>query len=201
MNTDKQGVAQWPAGRVGSEGRPSCHRNLECGDSSPLLRRRLVAVELPCASAPARVPALARAVNAPWFPHAPRHPTATSRLAKAVTSHRTPQPVQLDTASAGARRLRRRSVNEEGSVGFSGGSLVTRTSLRRERRAPGALRGCAPPNPAPLRSRAGHAAFPSVCIRVNPWFSNTAFGVRPRPAPSARSAATAIHPRFTSRHA
>ena len=38
---------------------------LECGDWSPLLRRRLVAVKLPCVSGHACVPSLARAVNAP----------------------------------------------------------------------------------------------------------------------------------------
>ena len=200
MNTDTKEAARLSAGRSRSECPLSHHRVLECGDWSPLLRRRLVAVELPCASDPARVPVLARAVATPWFPHTPRQPTATSRLAKAVTSPRTPQPVQPDTASAGARRLRRRSVNENGSVGFSGGSLATRTSLRRERRAPGPLRGCAPPNPAPLPSRAGRAAFPSVLVRVHPWFSNSAFRVRPHPAPTARSAAIAIHPRFTRRH-
>ncbi len=38
--------------------------SLECGDSSPLLRRRLVAVEVPGASGHANVAALARAVDA-----------------------------------------------------------------------------------------------------------------------------------------
>ena len=70
-------------------------RGLECGDSSPLLRRRLVAVDLPCASELARVPAQARAVSAPPDTHAPLISTATSRLAKAVTSHRTPTPVRI----------------------------------------------------------------------------------------------------------
>ena len=65
---------------------------LECRDSSPLSHRRLVAVKRPHASAPARVPALARAVNAPFHIHASLNPTATSRLAKAVTSPRTPNP-------------------------------------------------------------------------------------------------------------
>ena len=55
---------------------------LECGDLSPLLRRRLVAVELPSASGHAGAPALARAVNAPSLAHAPHRPTATSRLRK-----------------------------------------------------------------------------------------------------------------------
>ena len=68
---------------------------LECGDLSPLLRRRLVAVELPSASGHAGAPALARAVNAPSLAHAPHRPTATSRLGKAVTSHRTPSSVIL----------------------------------------------------------------------------------------------------------
>ena len=42
---------------------------MECGDLSPLWRRRLVAVELPGGSGHAGEPALARAVNAP-FTHA-----------------------------------------------------------------------------------------------------------------------------------
>ena len=66
-------------------------RTLECGDLSPLSRRRLVAVEARHASEPARTPPLARAVNAPLRTHAPRTSTATSRLGKAVTSHRTPK--------------------------------------------------------------------------------------------------------------
>ena len=70
----------------------SARRDLECGDLSPLLRKRLVAVELPRASGHAGVPALARAVNAPSGTHASRISTATSRLGKAVTSHRTPKP-------------------------------------------------------------------------------------------------------------
>ena len=45
--------------------------SLECGDSSPLLRRRLVAVSVPCASEPARPPAPARAVSGPFDSHAP----------------------------------------------------------------------------------------------------------------------------------
>ena len=64
---------------------------LECGDWSPLLRRRLVAVELPCGCGHAGALALARAMNAPSHPHMCRSLTATSRLKKAVTSHRTPQ--------------------------------------------------------------------------------------------------------------
>ena len=44
---------------------PRRARPMECGDWSPLSRRRLVAVKLPPASARARVPPLARAVNAP----------------------------------------------------------------------------------------------------------------------------------------
>ena len=71
---------------------------LECGDLSPLLRRRLVAVELPCGSGHAGAPALARAVNAPANHHASRSLTATSRLAKAVTSHRTPKPSFRDNS-------------------------------------------------------------------------------------------------------
>ena len=63
---------------------------LECGDLSPLLRRRLVAVEVQRASEHAGTPALARAVCAPLLAHASCSPTATSRLKKAVTSHRTP---------------------------------------------------------------------------------------------------------------
>ena len=74
-----------------------CH--LDCGDSSPLLRRRLVAVEVPSASAPARPLALARDVNAPFRAHASVHSTATSRLTKAVTSHRTPQPSPIRVPS------------------------------------------------------------------------------------------------------
>ena len=64
---------------------------LECGDWSPLLRRRLVAVAVRCGSEPARALALARAVNAPFRTHAYFSSTATSRLGKAVTSHRTPK--------------------------------------------------------------------------------------------------------------
>ena len=64
---------------------------LECGDLSSLLRRRLVAVELWGGSGHAGGLALARAVNAPFRLHASRNLTATSRLAKALTSHRTPQ--------------------------------------------------------------------------------------------------------------
>ena len=56
MDTDKQSAALGAA-----EGAPP----VECGDSSPLLRRRLVAVKQPHASEPAGVLALARAVNAP----------------------------------------------------------------------------------------------------------------------------------------
>ena len=63
---------------------------LECGDSSPLSRRRLVAVKVPHGPAPARTPPLARAAGAPPHAGALLHPTATSRLAKAVTTHRTP---------------------------------------------------------------------------------------------------------------
>ena len=40
--------------------------DLECGDLSPLWRRRLVAVELPCGSSHAGAPPLARAVNDPF---------------------------------------------------------------------------------------------------------------------------------------
>ena len=69
-------------------------RNLDCGDLSPLLRRRLVAVGVPSASARARVPALARATGAPLHNNACRSSTATSRLEKAVTSHRTPKPAR-----------------------------------------------------------------------------------------------------------
>ena len=69
-----------------------CRRGLECGGWSPLLRRRLVAVKGRCVSEPARTSALARAVNAPFRTHASRNSTATSRLVKAVTSHRTPKP-------------------------------------------------------------------------------------------------------------
>ena len=65
---------------------------LECGDWSPLLRRRLVAVENRHSSAHAGALTLARAANAPSPPHASRSLTATSRLKKAVTSHRTPHP-------------------------------------------------------------------------------------------------------------
>ena len=63
---------------------------LECGDSSPLSRRRLVAVEVPHGSSPAGTPPLARATSAPLRADALLHPTATSRLEKVVTSHRTP---------------------------------------------------------------------------------------------------------------
>ena len=63
---------------------------LECSDSSPLLRRRLVAVEVRRASEHTGTPPLARAVNAPSHAHASLSSTATSRLGKAVTSHRTP---------------------------------------------------------------------------------------------------------------
>ena len=66
-------------------------RRLECGDLSPLSRRRLVAVELLRALAHASVSALARTVNAPLHSHASRNSTATSRLDKAVTSPRTPK--------------------------------------------------------------------------------------------------------------
>ena len=41
------------------------HGGFECGDLSPLLRRRLVAVELLCAADHADTLALARAVDAP----------------------------------------------------------------------------------------------------------------------------------------
>ena len=64
--------------------------DLECGDLSPLWRRRLVAVEVPGVSTPECVPALARALSAPFDTCANGCSTATSRLAKAVTSHRTP---------------------------------------------------------------------------------------------------------------
>ena len=40
--------------------------------------------------------------------------------------------------------------------------------------------------------------FPSVLIRVHPWLK--IFLAGPHPARSARSAVTAIHPRFTRRH-
>ena len=59
---------------------------MECGDWSPLFRRRLVAVELPGGSSHPRTPALARAVNTPSHLHASRSLTATSRLEKAATS-------------------------------------------------------------------------------------------------------------------
>ncbi|GDY23009.1 hypothetical protein LBMAG56_43560 [Verrucomicrobiota bacterium] len=59
MDTDKQSAESGAA-----EGAP----RVECGDLSPLSRRRLVAVNRPHASAPAREPALARAVYAP-VPH------------------------------------------------------------------------------------------------------------------------------------
>ena len=71
---------------------------LECGDSSPLWRRRLVAVELPFGSAHAGALALARAENAPFHLHASRSLTATSRLEKAVTSPRTPPSLSFDCA-------------------------------------------------------------------------------------------------------
>ena len=83
MDTDGHG---WGSG---------ARRGLEGGDSSPLWRRRLVAVELPCMCERARVPAPARAVNAPWGRHGPLISTATSRLAKAVTSPRTPKPAPI----------------------------------------------------------------------------------------------------------
>ena len=62
---------------------------VECGDWSLLLRRRLVAVEPRCGSGHAGTPPLARAVNAPSATHDSPNSTATSRLGKAVTSHRT----------------------------------------------------------------------------------------------------------------
>ena len=65
-------------------------RALECGDSSPLSRRRLVAAEVPSVSEPARTLALARAVSVSLLTDASFNPTATSRLGNAVTSHRTP---------------------------------------------------------------------------------------------------------------
>ena len=68
-------------------------------DKSPLSRRRLVAVELPCGFGHAGALALARAVNAPSHLHASRSLTATSRLAKAVTSHRTPPSRSFDYGS------------------------------------------------------------------------------------------------------
>ena len=86
MHTDQHG---WERGGRGS-GRGTLFarrvRVLECGDWSPLLRRRLVAVELPRASVPAGVPALARAVSAPLGTRVSRSSTATSRLGKALTS-------------------------------------------------------------------------------------------------------------------
>ena len=99
MNTDTKEAARLSAGRSRSECPLSHHRVLECGDSSPLLRRRLVAVELPCGSGHAGALALARAVNAPSRLHASRSLTATSRLEKAVTSPRTPQSRSLDCGS------------------------------------------------------------------------------------------------------
>ena len=64
---------------------------LECGNSSPLLRRRLVAVELLTASDLARVPALARAVNAPLPTRDSSNSTATSIwLAPTGRTHTSP---------------------------------------------------------------------------------------------------------------
>ena len=80
---------------------------LECGDWSPLLRRRLVAVELPCGSGHAGTPALARAMNAPSHLHACRSLTATSRLEKAVTSHRTPPSRSFDCGSPSSATVAR----------------------------------------------------------------------------------------------
>lgn len=51
---------------------PRTEPNLECGDSSPLWRRRLVAVEPPSSSAPARAPPTARAVIAPILTFPPK---------------------------------------------------------------------------------------------------------------------------------
>ena len=60
----------------------TCHRFC-AGDLSPS--------DFPVGSAPPRVPGLARAVNAPLQIRSFRCSTATSRLTKAVTSHRTPK--------------------------------------------------------------------------------------------------------------
>ncbi|GDY22570.1 hypothetical protein LBMAG56_39170 [Verrucomicrobiota bacterium] len=68
---------------------------LECGDSSPLLRRRLVAVKLPRGAGHASVPSLARAGNALAGTRAALNSTATSHLGKAVTSHRTRNGARL----------------------------------------------------------------------------------------------------------
>ena len=73
----------------------------ECGDWSPLWRRGLFAVALPRAADDAGGLALARAGGAPFRIHASRSSTATSRLGKAVTSHRTRKP-----AAVGGRLVR-----------------------------------------------------------------------------------------------
>ena len=100
MHTDQHG---WKRGGCRGTLFARRLRVLECGDWSPLLRRRLVAVKLPRASAHACVPALARAVSAPPATDVSRNSTATSRLGKAVTSHRTPKLAPL-------RLLLRRAV-------------------------------------------------------------------------------------------
>ena len=100
---------------------------LECGDWSPLLRRRLVAVELTCLLDHASVSALARAVDAPSQLHASRSSTATSRLDKAVTSHRTPQSCSFDCGSSSSPPVPSHAARDQpgrsgGGFGGSGGS-------------------------------------------------------------------------------
>ena len=95
-------TATFRRGRALVEGGPDSTESperavVECGDSSPLLRRRLVAIKLPSASEPAGVPALARGVDAPMRTHISPSLTATSRLGKAVTSHRTPKPAAIQS--------------------------------------------------------------------------------------------------------
>ena len=118
-------------GRAVVEGGPDSTRSpelavVECGDLSPLLRRRLVAVELPCGSGHAGAPALARAVNAPF-------------LAEASRSSVHPEVVGEGQGRAGgggpqgARHLCRFSVRRAGRVRMR---CDVRTVKRRERRAP-----------------------------------------------------------------
>ena len=114
-------------------------RILECGDLSPLLRKRLVAVELPLGSDRAAAPALARAVNAPFLADASRNLTATSRRKKAVTSHRTPQSLSVvgNRGSKPTATFNRRSATIHWVLLRSASRAGQALHTQEPRRAPG----------------------------------------------------------------
>ncbi len=166
-------------------------RGLECGDLSPLFRRRLVAVELPRALEHASVSALARAVNAPFHNHASRSLTATSRLAKAVTSPRTPKSRAHPRTAPGVAQTSKSAVSRVSkpadgpiirNVSTSGTRLDPSGPCRFGNRRYSRLGNLRYGGDARMRPHSRHRSFPPrppIPIRVHPWLKE--FRLHPEP--------------------